>query len=473
MELLFESRVNLSASVGTLRFVQVEPEIHPEPVLRPDSVADRCGASIYGSVIRDGGRLRMWYQAWPQGWDYRHDVANVAYAESLDGIHWEKPDLGVVRLHDSGTNLCNFALHSPSVYLDPHAPASHRYRGTGYTNPGDHFKSHFPPKPSAGYYSLHSADGLHWEDDQAAPQWEGGDVISSTYHPARRCGVVAMKQGARIQRIDRRLVHTAELHQHGGSPAVSALYPDEYDDVVAMHHGHASTDYYGMGLLPAGHGMLGFLWTFRHDFPYIGKHGTGFYGPVDVSLVYQQEAGGRWLHAPGRRSVIPRANSFPWMRGALYTASAPVEFDGFHWLYFSAAPLEHGFYLDENFRRMDRWAAYADQHGKYSIGVARWPRFRFVGLEAMRSGAVTLDLGPLEAPATLRLNYTTQAGGSVRVEQLEATERSLEEACPLTGESASREVTWKGGANLQPAPRAKVRLHLERASVYAYEVIHP
>ena len=49
------------------------------------------------SVLKDGGRYRLWYRAdegerGTQG----EDRANVCYAESSDGIHWDKPSLGLV-----------------------------------------------------------------------------------------------------------------------------------------------------------------------------------------------------------------------------------------------------------------------------------------------------------------------------------------------------------------------------------------
>ena len=44
-----------------MQFVQLPPVIEPEPVVRPDSAADGKLVQLYGTVLRDGGRLRMWY----------------------------------------------------------------------------------------------------------------------------------------------------------------------------------------------------------------------------------------------------------------------------------------------------------------------------------------------------------------------------------------------------------------------------
>ncbi len=54
MELLFESRTNITGASGKLSFFQRKPEIHPEPVLGPESHVDGAGTSLYGTIIRDG-----------------------------------------------------------------------------------------------------------------------------------------------------------------------------------------------------------------------------------------------------------------------------------------------------------------------------------------------------------------------------------------------------------------------------------
>jgi len=46
------------------------------------------GPYLYGTVMWDGGKLRMWYHCHIGGY-------GNAYAESTDGIHWTKPMLGL------------------------------------------------------------------------------------------------------------------------------------------------------------------------------------------------------------------------------------------------------------------------------------------------------------------------------------------------------------------------------------------
>ena len=50
---------------------------------------------LYGSVLRDGDVYRMWY----------YGSFGVAYAESADGVVWHKPDLDLVEIDGTKTNI--------------------------------------------------------------------------------------------------------------------------------------------------------------------------------------------------------------------------------------------------------------------------------------------------------------------------------------------------------------------------------
>lgn len=63
-----------------------------------------------------------------------------------------------------------------------------------------------------------------------------------------------------FQGFTRRSIWTAEFADGEWTDQRMALIPDDYDNIRAMSQGYASADYYGMGLMPAGAGMVGFLW---------------------------------------------------------------------------------------------------------------------------------------------------------------------------------------------------------------------
>jgi len=72
---------------------------------------DGYGVALYGTVLRENGRFRMWYLAWPHvnpkynAESERPDYYRpIGYAESSDGIHWTKPNLGLVEFRGSKAN---------------------------------------------------------------------------------------------------------------------------------------------------------------------------------------------------------------------------------------------------------------------------------------------------------------------------------------------------------------------------------
>ena len=94
------------------------PTIRVEPVLAPrrdDPLApDQIAAHFYGTVLQEGGRFRMWYVAFDD--DIENKVASArwraAYAESRDGLHWTKPNLGLVEYRGNKNN--NLILTDPA-----------------------------------------------------------------------------------------------------------------------------------------------------------------------------------------------------------------------------------------------------------------------------------------------------------------------------------------------------------------------
>ena len=468
MELLFESRTDITNAAGKIHFFQRRPEIHPEPVLEPSSFVDGAGTSIYGTILRDRGVLRMWYQAWPRDWN-GGNVDLVGYAESDDGLDWRKPRLGLVDYQGTDNNLCRLNGHPPTVFIDPDAPPSHRYRATVCTGAGHQGAG--APVEAYGYYTAHSPDGLSWEYDQTTPRWKHADVITSVYHPWQRRGIVALKVTPRVNGFTRRSIWNAELRDGAWSDASAALLPDDYDDVCAGTRGFASGDYYGMGMMPAGSGTVGFLWQFRHSLPRTHGCGAGVFGVVDITLTYQCHPGDRWLHVPGRPDFLSHRDP-PWGHGGIYTASCPVEVGDEQWLYFSASAHTHGWYVDEKWQIDEDLKRTLIEGGICRIGVARWPKWRLFGFRSDPKGTLDLNLGRLDEPSELVLNYETETGGRIRVEAVGVEGRSLEQAAALTGDSLGAPAAWQDGTALAPTAGQDcvIRLHLDRAAVYAYEV---
>lgn len=155
---------------------KTELEIAQSPVACPKS----------GGVFfdEDDGIFKMWYEA---GW-----LRHMCYAESKDGIHWERPSLDVKK----GTNLIldydgydkekyyvgypYLRPDSTTVFIDYDAPKSEKYK-LFLRNPGG---------KSPGFAAV-SADGIHFTDFR-----ETGRIFDRStifYNPFRRKWVYSIR----------------------------------------------------------------------------------------------------------------------------------------------------------------------------------------------------------------------------------------------------------------------------------------
>ena len=144
----------------------IELVMHQPSVREPALESDRSwesGGVHYSSVLKDGDSYRMWYRA-DTGGDPTSPVDSeswICYAESSDGIAWEKPSLGIVSSVEGGGNNILFPDKvsgiNPSVIIDPSAAPDRRYkmitRGSKPTN-------------VLGYVS---SDGIGWEPVPSNP----------------------------------------------------------------------------------------------------------------------------------------------------------------------------------------------------------------------------------------------------------------------------------------------------------------
>lgn len=151
-----------------LRLEMRPPVKHPaNPVVRrgPPGTPDAMGVQFYGSVIREGGKFRMWYVAFDD--DTANKVASArwraAYAESDDGLAWMKPKVGLVEFGGNKDN--NLILTDPGplgfvnlkVLADPDDPdPQRRYKISTHV-----YFRHNTRLGSLAPFA--SADGLRWK----------------------------------------------------------------------------------------------------------------------------------------------------------------------------------------------------------------------------------------------------------------------------------------------------------------------
>jgi len=182
-----------------LKLTLVAAEKHPaNPVLRrgPPGAPDHGHAVLYGSVIKDGDRFRMWYlgmfETEIKGGQAPGYWRPMCYAESTDGINWTKPGLGLVEFNGSKANnicLIEGEPHSLtrvndflSVLQEPDDPdPSRRYKAAFIAHvPYDEVRGGMSQvgvkeKRVCATIAAVSADGLQWKVVGDRPANAGGE----------------------------------------------------------------------------------------------------------------------------------------------------------------------------------------------------------------------------------------------------------------------------------------------------------
>jgi hypothetical protein len=104
--------------------------------------------------MRIGDQWHLWYDAYDR--NYRNDAdCYSCYAQSKDGVHWQKPALGIYTYQGRKTNnILGFGTHGTTVSYDAHAPASERFKAIGVR---------FHAGQEWWVYGATSPDGRHWK----------------------------------------------------------------------------------------------------------------------------------------------------------------------------------------------------------------------------------------------------------------------------------------------------------------------
>ncbi|MBR5520167.1 MAG: hypothetical protein IKU55_05570 [Clostridia bacterium] len=127
-------RGGLCAEEGSAVQRTYAPEKPAVPFLRPDQPWENRQLNWITMRV-ENGLYRVWYEAFDQT-STRDSECRLCYAESTDGEHWVKPNLGLCEYNGSKENNIviddtitgGLGLHGHSIFVDPNAPEEARYR---------------------------------------------------------------------------------------------------------------------------------------------------------------------------------------------------------------------------------------------------------------------------------------------------------------------------------------------------------
>ncbi|MDF2716673.1 MAG: hypothetical protein K0R28_3598, partial [Paenibacillus sp.] len=219
-------------------YLKLHPPERKEIVLDLDRPWEG-NTSTYFTVIQEPDKIRLYYRG---TLDLQKKRYAACYAESVDGVHFTRPDL---QLHEFAGSRSNNIIwldegkrniaHNLAPFLDP-SPAAlpeERYKAVG-GSPSDRQELE-DGIVKGGLHALVSCDGIHWrlkQEKEIMREGNGGqfdtlntvlwDPIQSSYRSFSRF----MREGARD-------IHTAT------SPDFlqwSAREPVRYSDIQPLQH---------------------------------------------------------------------------------------------------------------------------------------------------------------------------------------------------------------------------------------------
>lgn len=489
---------------------------HPEPVLAPEAPWELPGrGALWGPlhVERRDGEFKLFYHTYGTypGHGKESEPRYRCVATSKDGVHFERPELGVFE-HDGSTKNNIIALQEnlggqghgwlDGAAIDPSEPEAYRFKSVYWTGKDE--------QKVGGHGVAFSEDGLHWRAWAGNPLVTGrdsGDVVTCAtsrdwFNPANSAPqppfkyVMFPKTHVIVNGTRRRSIAVCASNDDPNAPPFTKLFdrqlalaPDALDDDMAEdrlaaaksiltydHPDDHQCEFYGMFVFRCGDLFLGMLWIYDVAYELSRLDGRNQYALVDVQLAASRDLF-HWQRVGGRQPIIPRGAADTFDSHMIFYHSLPVEAGDEWWIY----------YVGQNEGHAVRNAFTSEMREQFWADVQAGKRFLpSIGLGKVRKeGFVSLDAGDAEAELVTRpmkvggeslyLNAAVAEGGDVRVEVRDVTGKALPgfeaAACEVvTGDGVRLTVTWTGWPDRRVWLREPVRLVIRarRARVYGF-----
>lgn len=393
-----------------------------------------CG---YHTIFKDGNIYRMYYRGWNHDNKTQKQLhkAMVCYAESSDGIRWNKPSLNLVEFDGSKEN--NIILKGPGSHNftpfkdnNPECPPDKQYKAVARGEDEGHKQ----------LFAFQSADGIHWRLMQSEPIITEGafdsqnlafwDSVRNKYY----CYFRDFHDGVRDIKAatSKDFIHWTKpvWLEYPGAPK-EHLYTNQIQPYYRAPH-----IFIGMPtryIPERGSLTEGLLMTSRD--------GTTFH---------------RWQEA----IVRPGRNRDKWHNRSNYIWLGMVETESS----LPGAGKELSIYSNERY--------YKDLGAKTRRYTYRIDGF--VSVRAPLSGGEFVTKPLVFAGGELVINFSTSAAGSIRVEIQDTKGNPLKgfgitDSAEIYGDEIEYRVTWEGKSDLSRLAGKAVRLRfvLRDADLYS------
>lgn len=396
--------------------------------------------SAYFTVFRDGDKFKLYYRGVTT--DDDNPKQTTCYAESTDGVHFTRPLLGIHEWNGSRQNNIvhigpESAAFAPFLDSNPDAKPDEKYKAVAYRIIGR----------TGTVMAMASADGLRWRRMQEEPILPTGTFDSlntafwddsiSAYRMFGRYWTGGNYAGVRGI-----ISSTSKDFLHWTKPQ-----PNRYGDDAPLEH------FYTNATIPcpgAEHHLLSFPMRFIPDRKVIESHP---HPGISDAVFMSSRDGVNWDRCFREAWIRPGPDERNWTDRSNMAAWGIVQVD----------PGEFTMYVSEHYRHPDN-----------RLRRITVRRHGFASLHAGADGGEFVTKPLKFSGKSLILNYATSAAGSVQVEILDLSNKTvpgftLADMPPRYGDELDGVMRWKGGSDLSSLIGQPVRFRvvLKDADVYA------
>lgn len=455
-QLMLDDRL-LESSHG-VRLTMNPPRRDGRLLLVPDEPWEQgFSVQVYSSVLKENGKIRIWYDLFGPPTDEPFRQRRVAYAESEDGLHFTKPHLGLHEIDGSTSNniVLPGMIGGCSVWVDPRASAEHRYKTQAKVYPSGEFHMHSSP------------DGLRWKLFAKQQLGPGGHDTQSIVFWDNNVGRYVMftrswttPDGPRIRRIRRvRRLESGDLQSVWENERV-VMAPDSVDWAHPATGERPPVDYYGACVFPYEENPNVYImltqafwdWKVRSSF--------------DVRLAFSRD-GTHFQRLGNWRPFMANGSDGSFDSQFVWAMPNPIRMGDEIWIYYVGSNRDHSYKVDSTgaggkllsgiSRAVLRLDGFVSADAEYGGGQFTTPPIRFAGRH-------------------LELNVATSAGGTVEVELLDEQGQPLKgytrsDARTMNGNSVRMPVRWKTTDDVSRFAGSPIRLrfHMRDCKLYAFQ----
>lgn len=431
----------------------------------------------YNTVFRDNGVCRMYFQAWHVDLEDERSSGEAlvephpmwyAYAESSDGIAWQRPDLGLFEHEGSrqnnvvwpGVGPDQLGSHGWTPFKDPNPdcdPAA-RYKAVGAPRRAIKGK---------GLYAMQSSDGLNWSMLRDEPVIRTGrfdsqnlafyDVVRGEYRAYVRDSGPAGRDIRTATSKDFVNWTEPELLEYPGAPG-EELYTNQVQVYARAPHIFVGfpARYVNREWSPA----IEALPQLEHR--RLRASVNQRFGTALTDGLFMSSRDGRSFKRWGEAFIRPGPQlEGNWAYGDNYQCCGMIETPSD----LVGAPPELSVYATEG-----SWRNNGKVIRRYSLRMDG-----FVSANAPRAGGEFTTEPLTFEGAWLALNFSTSAAGSIRVEVQDGAGKpldgfALDDCHEIIGDELERRVAWNG-ADLGALAGRTVRLRfvMSDADLYALQ----